>query len=109
MKESTKKTITQKNSKYVKQPPKLFLPPKTTAEEEDVTAGQRRVNLLWEGTQGFIAICITLSVIFCQIKGIQSEILNNAFFLIISMYYIRTNHSLIGGTGPKPPIEKQQR
>lgn len=97
MKESPKKTITHKNSKYVKQPPKLFLPPKTTAEEEDVTAGQRRISLMWEATQALIAVMITISIIYNAINKIESDVLTNAFFLIVSMYFVRTNHQMVGG------------
>lgn len=96
------KTISHKNSKYVKEPPKLSLPPNTTAEEDVVTAGQRKINLVWELTQAFIAVSITWAIIYMRVNGIESDgTLTNAFFLIVSMYFIRTNHSLIGGTGAK--------
>jgi hypothetical protein len=64
--------------------------------------GQRSVNLIWEFTQGVIAITITGATIYCAVTKIESQILSNAFFLIVSMYFVRTNHSLIGGTGSKP-------
>lgn len=79
------------------------LPPNTTAQEDVVTAGQRRVNLIWEFTQAIIAVIITGSVVYCAIKRIDNDVLENAFFLIVSMYFIRTNHTLIGGLGPKIP------
>lgn len=44
---------------------------------------------------------ITAAVIYTAIKKIESEVLVNAFFLIVSMYFVRTNHQLIGGVGPK--------
>jgi hypothetical protein len=78
------------------------IPPTTTEQEDITTAGQRRVNLIWEFTQAFIAISITWAVIFITIKQIESEVLTNAFFLIVSMYFVRTNHTLIGGIGRKP-------
>lgn len=76
--------------------------PATTTEQEDTMesatkAGQRRINLIWEGTQGIIAVSIAAAVIYCQVNKIDSEILNNAFFLIVSMYFVRTNHTLMGG------------
>lgn len=75
----------------------------TTTEQEDLTKlGQRRINLIWEITQGFIAISITWAVIYISIKKIDSSVLTNAFFLIVSMYFVRTNHQLIGGIGNKP-------
>lgn len=68
---------------------------------ESVTkAGQRRINVMWEVTQGLIALSITWSVIYCSLKGIDSRIINNAFFLIVSMYFVRTNHTLMGGVKP---------
>lgn len=91
------KAITHKNSKYVKSPPKLSLPPKTTAEEDVVTAGQRRISLMWEATQALIAVMITTSIIYNAINKIESDVLTNAFFLIVSMYFVRTNHQMIGG------------
>jgi hypothetical protein len=78
------------------------LKPTTTAQADRVTAGQRRVNLLWEFTQAIIAISITWAIIYMRLHSIESDgTLTNAFFLIVSMYFIRTNHSLIGGVGAK--------
>lgn len=85
----------------VKGPPPLTLPPKTTEQEDLVTAGQRKINILWETTQSVIAVGITGATIYCAIYGITSPVLNNAFFLVVSMYLVRTNHHLIGGVGPK--------
>lgn len=74
------------------------LKPTTTAQHDKVTAGQRRVNIIWEITQALVAVSITWAIIYMRIKGIESDgTLTNAFFLIVSMYFIRTNHSLIGG------------
>lgn len=92
---------TKKKSVYVDKDFNKALAPDTTHQEDITKAGQRRINLLWEGTQSLIAIIITSAVVYCQINKIDSEIINNAFFLIVSMYYVRTNHSLIGGIGPK--------
>lgn len=79
-----------------------------TIEQQDKTrAGQRRINLIWEITQGTIAIGITSAKIYCSINGIESPELTNAFFLIVSMYFVRTNHHLIGGTGAKPSDEQR--
>lgn len=77
------------------------LAPDTTQQEDITKAGQRRINLIWEFTQAIIAVSITWAIVYCQINKINSEILNNAFFLIVTMYYVRTNHNLIGGVGPK--------
>jgi len=77
------------------------LPPETTAQEDIVTLGQRRVNLIWESTQAVIALCVTAALVYVSVKGIDSEELKNAFFLIIGFYFSRTNHSAIGGVGKK--------
>lgn len=77
-------------------------PPDTTVQEDLTHAGQRRVNLIWEFTQGIIAVAITAATIYSAINSIESDILSNAFFLIVSMYFVRTNHQLIGGVGAKP-------
>lgn len=78
------------------------LSPTTTAQEDITTAGQRRINIIWEYTQAAIAISITLAVIFCAITKTMNEQLSNAFFLIIGFYFSRTNHQAIGGVGRKP-------
>jgi hypothetical protein len=76
--------------------------PTTTSQQDMVTAGQRRVNLIWESTQSIIAVGITLAVIYCAVNKITSQELTNAFFLIIGFYFSRTNHAAIGGVGFKP-------
>ena len=81
----------------------LSLPPNTTAEQDTITAGQRRINLIWEVTQSAIAVLITGAVIYASIQGVNSETITNAFFLIIGFYYSRTNHAAIGGIGVKLP------
>lgn len=79
--------------------------PLTTAEEDTMTAGQRRINLLWEWTQASLAIIVTLATLFVAAKLALSEkadvaaflLLSNAFFSVISVYLTRTNHTKIGG------------
>lgn len=73
------------------------MPPTTTAEEDTSTAGQRRINIMWESTQAVIAVMITGAIIYNSAHNIKSDVLVNAFFLIVSMYFVRTNHQLIGG------------
>lgn len=85
------------------------LQPTTTAQEDIVTAGQRRINLVWEITQSLIAIGITGAVIFCAVSKIESTVMTNAFFLIVGFYFSRTNHQAIGGVGIKPQQEYQGR
>jgi hypothetical protein len=85
------------------------LPPDTTAQQDITTAGQRRVNLIWEGTQAGIAIVVTLALIYCKITRTPAEEIIYAFFLIIGFYFSRTNHTAIGGLGVKPQQPYQGR
>jgi len=86
------------------------LPPTTTEQQDKTTAGQRRINLIWEYTQAFIAFLVVLAnmiVGVAQGLGLVKElsypiILSSAFFLVIGFYFSRTNHAAIGGIGPKP-------
>lgn len=84
------------------------LPPKTTAQEDLVTASQRKVNLIWEVTQAIIAIAVVLcnmiAALFNVVSGKGSDvpmILSSSLFLIIGFYFSRTNHQAIGGVGKK--------
>jgi hypothetical protein len=78
------------------------LPPKTTSQEDLVTAGQRRINLIWEWTQSLIAVAVTVAYIASQLLRVESAGLANACFLIVGFYFSRTNHAAIGGVGVKP-------
>lgn len=78
-------------------------------QEKLKSQGQRRINLIWEATQSLIACAITAMVGYIAINGIDSEVLNNAFFLIVSMYFVRTNHQLIGGVGSKNNDDQDYR
>jgi len=73
------------------------LPPTTTAQEDVTKAGQRRISLIWEATQSIVAVMITAATIYSSINKIETQVLSNAFFLIVSMYFVRTNHQKIGG------------
>lgn len=93
-------------------PPDFISPPlpaTTTQAEDETLAGQRRVNILWEIVQGTVAVMITGAVIYTQIKGIQSGVLENAFFLIVTMYFVRTNHILTGGVITKGTVPTGDR
>lgn len=72
------------------------------AAQEKTVEGQRRINLIWEVTQGLIALSITVAIIYCAFYKISSQELTNSFFLIIGFYFSRTNHQAIGGIGGKP-------
>ncbi len=81
--------------------------PRTTAEQDRKTAGQRRVNILWELTQSLIAIAVTIATLYAavtivlRLTGNESAflLLSNAFFLVIGFYFGRTNHQRSGGVG----------
>jgi len=87
--------------------PAAVIPPTTTAEENRKTEGQRKINLIWELTQAFVAVTVTLATLYTSIslalKDKASDasflLLSNAFFLVIGFYFGRTNHQRIGGIG----------
>jgi hypothetical protein len=83
------------------------MPDSTEAQQDKTKAGQRRINIMWEGTQGIIAIGITGAQIYCSIHKGDSREITYAFFLIVSMYFVRTNHHLTGGVGAKTPDEQR--
>lgn len=85
---------------------KLSLPPDTTAEEDINTAGQRKVNLIWEYTQASVAIIITMALVYSEINKLDSAAIRMSFSLIIGFYFSRTNHQAIGGIGKKPTSQK---
>ena len=87
----------------------LPLPPRTTEQEDKTLAGQRKINLVWEYTQGFVTIIVVVTnMVVAATNAIVSTpgrehpvILSSALFLILGFYYSRTNHAAIGGVGPK--------
>jgi len=85
------------------------IPPNTTLQEDLVTLGQRKVNLIWEYTQAMIALVVVFANMLVGVfTALYSDerrhpvILTSAFFLIIGFYFSRTNHAAIGGIGRKP-------
>ena len=86
------------------------LPPSTTAEQDLKTLGQRRINLLWERTQAIIAVIVTLGTLciagLLVVRGTEQAttaflLLSNAFFMIVTAYFQRTNHTKTGGISGK--------
>lgn len=77
----------------------------TTAEADRHTAGQRRINIIWEVTQAFVAVSVTLSTLYVSAMLALKEqgqtaaflLLSNAFFLVVGFYFGRTNHEKVGG------------
>lgn len=89
--------------------PQPSVAPDTTEEEDRTTAGQRRVNIIWEITQSIIALSVVFSNLFVAVNvglthpdGVIPDMLSNSLFLVIGFYFSRTNHSAIGGIGWKP-------
>lgn len=93
--------------------------PATTTQQEDITtAGQRKVNLIWEYSQATIALLVVMFamilngavVIILIVKDkdltaaqtIGLQFVNLICGMVISFYFSRTNHAAIGGVGPKP-------
>jgi hypothetical protein len=72
-------------------------PAVTTREEDLHSASQRKVNLTWEYTQAVIALMVVGANIFAVLTLKESNLLANAFFLIVGFYFGRTNHSRVGG------------
>src|SRR5688572_23465111 len=91
------------------QPHEQSVAPTTTTQEDLTTAGQRRVNLIWESTQAAIAvIVIVANMITCVYMvihrvpvGDYPPVLTAVLFSVIGAYFSRTNHTAIGGTGWK--------
>jgi hypothetical protein len=86
------------------------LTPTTTVQEDITTAGQRKVNLIWEYTQAVIAIAVVFSTMVAGIafhaSGQIPTIFSVAFGTVVGFYFSRTNHQAIGGVGAKPPLQK---
>lgn len=90
--------------------------PTTTIQEDLIVAGQRRVNLIWEFTQAFIAIVVVLAnmsaAVYNVLMGKNVDvpmILSSSLFLIIGFYFSRTNHQAIGGLGTKANEEQNYK
>lgn len=85
----------------------LTLPPTTTEQQNMVTAGQRRINVMWERTQSAIALFVVL--ISLSVGGwlaiTSGKEVPTLFSLtlgtVIGFYFSRTNHQNVGGVGPK--------
>lgn len=78
-----------------------------TKELSLTKVGQRRINMIWEVTQSFIALGVTTATLYASsalvLRGDKGEaaflLLSNSFFLVIGFYFGRTNHQRIGGVG----------
>lgn len=97
------------------------LPARTTFQQDLTTAGQRRVNLIWEYTQAVIALLVVLTTMIAglytmfqptvavgiganlvQMPTTIPTVIGVAFGMVTGFYFSRTNHAAIGGIGTKP-------
>ena len=83
----------------------------TTSEQDRKTAGQRRINIIWEVTQAVIAVSVVMTTLFVdgrvaltpgelsatQNAGLMQ--LNVMAALVTGFYFGRTNHQRQGGIG----------
>ena len=90
--------------------------PKTTLQQDLVSAGQRKVNLIWEYTQSAISMMVVIAnMVVATYHGLSKEhsefppVLQNTLFLVVGFYFSRTNHSAIGGVGAKPSVKYEGR
>jgi hypothetical protein len=103
--------VTTETGTPAEKPGAANMPSTTTFQEDLITAGQRRINLIWEWTQAAIALIVVLANMIVGVSnGMVSTdkrpeypvILSSALFLVVGFYFSRTNHAAIGGVGPKP-------
>jgi len=74
--------------------PALHTASTTTLEEDKHSESRRIINLTWEYTQAAVAIMVVLAnVIAAFALPETSQLLSNAFFLVIGFYFGRTNHA----------------
>lgn len=82
--------------------------PNTTSEQDLTTAGQRKVNLVWEYTQSIIALMVVGTTMVCvALASYRADLqvpnlIAVAFGTVVGFYFSRTNHTAIGGVGAKP-------
>lgn len=85
-------------------------------ERERVTAGQRRINIIWEATQSVIALLVTSTGMYTAARlALRHDddansksmaitaflLISNVVFLVIGFYFGRVNHQRVGGVGDK--------
>lgn len=102
------------------------LAPDTTHQQDVTTAGQRTVNLLWEKTQARIALWVIgvgmfvnslliialvlldkdITVNRLAVISIALQFINLTAGIVIGFYFSRTNHTNVGGVGPKTGLPR---
>ncbi len=86
----------------------------TTVQQDLTTAGQRRINLIWEYTQAGIAVSVVVvsmvAAVVAMLAGKEvSSFLSFVCGNVVGFYFSRTNHAAIGGIGIKPSQEYKGR
>lgn len=101
------------------------LAPTTTEQDDLVTEGQRKVNLIWETTQSRIALMVVcagvllnsilvlmiilgnkeVTVTQLALISISLQFINLTVGIVIGFYFSRVNHQAKGGVGAQPQIE----
>lgn len=102
--------VAVKEGKVERVQPQAILPSKpaeTTFQQDLTAAGQRNINVKWEGTQQFIAISFALGAIgICaylivigplEMRMVAFTFLTTMAATINQNYFTRTNHTKIGG------------
>lgn len=96
------------------------LPSTTTPEQDRTTQGQRDTSMMWERNQGWVTQMVIgtstlvagIVAIFGRVVGADTLQLAAAMFLfgaanlVIGFYFGRTNHTKVGGVGPKEGMER---
>ena len=104
--------VTTKSGEHVqRQSSDPSLPAQTTFQQDLTFAGQRHINVMWEGTQRNIAMLVTGSALAVtaflvmwpdtpnELRLVAYSTLSNVFFAVTSVYFTRTNHTKTGGVG----------
>lgn len=92
----------------IPEPPKVGdknIAPTTTAAQDLETGGQRHINRIWEYTQAAVAVMVTVATLgiagTLAVSGKEGSaaflLLSNVFFMVMGMYFQRTNHTKQGG------------
>jgi len=74
----------------------ILLPTQRGEARKKAATRKNSINMLWEGTQAFLAITLTIACVYATIRSgnkPESETLKNALFVVLGFYFGRTNHS----------------
>lgn len=86
-------------------------PATTTFQQDLIAAGQRNINVMWEGTQKNIALMVVVMTLVVlgyvvvspkvtpELQLVALSTLSNVLFAVTSVYFTRTNHTKTGGVG----------